>query len=73
MAIGGAVGVYPPEMDDEELTLMTIEEVAEMLKVDRSSVSRMIRRGELKAVRWGKTVRVLRSDLVEFVYHNRNC
>jgi excisionase family DNA binding protein len=62
------------ETSADELILYTIDEVAAMLKVDPSTVSRMISRGELTAVKFsGRTVRVKRSDLVEFIEQSRSC
>lgn len=73
MAIGGMPAVYPPGSSIDELDMLTIDEVAALLKVDPSTVSRMIRRGEMKGVHIGRSVRVIRSDLAEFIEHNKDC
>lgn len=71
MAIGGSPAVYPPSPEPDELDLMTVDEVAARLKVDGSSVYRMIKRGEMRAVHFGKSVRVMRRDLADFIEQNR--
>ena len=67
MAIGGMPAIYQPNGEIDELDLMTIEEVAAILKVDKSTVCRMIQRGEMKASHFGRSVRVKRADLIVFV------
>jgi excisionase family DNA binding protein len=71
MAIGGVPAVYPPSSTHDELEMMTIDEVAAVLKVDRSTVSRLILRGEMKAAHFGRSVRVMKRDLVEFIEQSR--
>lgn len=73
MAIGGMPAVYLPSSSIDELDLMTLDEVAALLKVDPSTVSRMIRRGEMKGVHIGRSVRVMRSDLAEFIEQSKGC
>lgn len=43
--------------------LLTADEVADMLRVSTMTVYRLIRRGELPAVRVGRSYRVRRPDL----------
>lgn len=43
--------------------LLTADEVAEMLRVSTMTVYRLIRRGELPAVRVGRSYRVRQQDL----------
>lgn len=43
--------------------LLTVAEVAEMLRVSTMTVYRLIRTGELPAVRVGRNYRVRRADL----------
>lgn len=43
--------------------LMTVAEVAEVLRVSRMTVYRLIKAGELTAIRVGKNYRVRRRDL----------
>jgi excisionase family DNA binding protein len=48
--------------------LLTVEEVAKILKVNRRTVYRWVESGELKVARIGrKTYRVFESDLKKFV------
>jgi excisionase family DNA binding protein len=56
-------------MEDE---LLTIDEVARLLKVHRSHVFRLMKEGELSVVRRGtRYTRILRSDLMAFVQKYR--
>lgn len=56
-------------MDNE---LLTIDEVAQLLKVHRSHVFRLMKDGELPIVRRGtRYTRILRSDLMAFVQKYR--
>ena len=56
-------------MDNE---LLTIDEVAKLLKVHRSHVFRLMKDGEFAVVRRGtRYTRILRSDLMAFVQKYR--
>ena len=56
-------------MEDE---LLTIDEVADILKVHKSHVFRLMKDGEFPLVRRGtKYTRILRSDLESFVQKYR--
>ena len=56
-------------MDDE---LLTIDQVAEILKVHKSHVFRLMKDGDLPVVRRGKRfTRILESDLESFVQKYR--
>lgn len=56
-------------MKDE---LLTIEEVARMLKVSERHVFRLMERGELSVVKNGrKFTRILRSDLENYINRHR--
>ena len=46
--------------------LLTTREVAVILRLSSRTVRRAVRRGDLAAVRVGRTVRVARSELVAF-------
>jgi len=54
-------------MDDHEL--MTIKEVAEYLRVSKSTVFRLMRDGELPAIKFSakRFTRIQRSDLEAFI------
>ena len=55
-----------------ENELLTIDEVAGLLKVHRSHVFRLMKEGELPVVRRGRRyTRILRSDLMAFVQKHR--
>jgi excisionase family DNA binding protein len=67
MAIGPAVSAYPYEPSKEELELLTVDEVANILTLDESTIYKYIRTRELRAVRFGRAVRVRLSDLLRFI------
>lgn len=48
-------------------TVYTPEEIAEKLKSSRRTVYRWIEKGELKAFKAGKLVRITRQDLEAFI------
>lgn len=50
-------------------SLLTAAEVAEQLRVSTMTVYRLIRRGELPAVRVGRNYRVRDADLEAFLAH----
>jgi len=47
--------------------MYSIEEVADMLNVNRNTVRRMLIRGELKGLKVGRLWRIKESDLREFL------
>ena len=52
--------------------LLTIDEVAQLLKVHRSYVFRLMKDGEVSVVRRGtRYTRILRSDLMAFIQKYR--
>ncbi len=51
---------------NEDLQLLSVKEVAELLRVDKSTVYRLIQQSDLRSVRWGRSVRVRRMDLKSF-------
>jgi len=56
-------------MEDE---LLTVDEVAGILKVSQSHVFRLMRAGELTVVRDGKRfTRILKSDLAAYIQRHR--
>lgn len=54
-------------MDSGEIALYTIEETAHLLRVHRSTVSRLLKAGELRHICVGTSKRIRRQDLVEFI------
>ena len=52
------------------LTLLTIDEVAETLRVSKATVYRLVRTGELPASRVGPSIRVSEADLIDFLHKN---
>lgn len=52
--------------------LLTIAEVARVLKVHKSHIFRLMKEGELPVVKRGKRyTRILRSDLIAFIQKHR--
>lgn len=47
--------------------LLLVEEVADILRCSRMTIYRLIRRGQLRAVRVGRNYRVRASDLNDFL------
>lgn len=52
--------------------LLTVAEIAEEMKSSRATVTSLIRKGDLIAMRWGRTWRVKRSDLNVYLQGNSN-
>lgn len=52
---------------DNDVTLYRSEQVAELCQVTTETVRNWIQDGKLKAVKLGKTWRVKRGDLLEFL------
>jgi len=50
-----------------EPTVYTVEEIAELLRISRSSAYELVNRGALRAVRVGRRLRVPRSAFQEFL------
>jgi len=56
----------------KETEYMSLEEVADMLGVTYQLIYRLVRAGELPAVRLGKLYRVSRADLEHYLESNKN-
>jgi len=52
----------------EESKVYTIPEVAEMLRIDPTTVSRLIHRGKINAYKIGKLYRIPKIELDRFLY-----
>ena len=55
-----------------DITLYTLKEVAEILKVSRQTIYNYLKAGRLRATKFGKEYRVTREDLEQFVACGRN-
>lgn len=51
----------------QDVALLTLDEVAQRLKVSPSTARRLIRRGGLKTVRLGRLIRVRPADLNAYI------
>ena len=56
---------------NEPVQLLTIAQAAERLALSRRTVERLIERRELRAVRFGRSVRVTERELAAFVAARR--
>ena len=56
----------------EKITVYTLKEVAEILKVSRQTIYNYLKAGRLKATKIGKEYRVTKEDLEEFIRHGSN-
>jgi len=53
--------------DGEEDQLLTVREVCDAMRVSNMTVYRLIKSGELPAIRLGKTYRVLESEVERYL------
>lgn len=61
---GSTSTAYVPFADLPDV--LTTEQAASALQVDRKTVRSMVRRGELRGVRCGRLIRIPKAALVEF-------
>ena len=54
-------------MADLELGLLTVQEVADALRVSKMSVYRLVESGELKSLRVGRTIRIREHVLTSYL------
>jgi excisionase family DNA binding protein len=62
--LGSTSPAYVPFADLPDV--LTTEQAASALQVDRKTIRSMVRRGELRGVRCGRLIRVPKAALVEF-------
>jgi excisionase family DNA binding protein len=53
--------------DDSNIELMTVEEVAEYLKVTTKTIYRMLQKGEIPATKVGHLHRFIKSDINDWL------
>ena len=51
-------------------TIYTVTEVAEYLKISKSKLYRLVQTGRLPYIKIGRNVRILESDLLEWIEEN---
>jgi excisionase family DNA binding protein len=56
-----------PQHGGDDLDLVTAIEAAKMMRVSKMTVCRLIHAGKLPAIRVGKSFRIYRQDLSEFL------
>jgi len=54
-------------INNEQETLLTVQEAAKFLRISQSTVYRMIKRGDIGAHKVGKKWVFFKNDLIEFV------
>ncbi|HAA85874.1 MAG TPA: hypothetical protein DCE14_05960 [Kosmotogaceae bacterium] len=52
--------------------VMTIQEVADYLKLTRQTVYKLLKNGDLKAFKIGRSIRILRSEIKRFIQEKMN-
>ncbi len=60
-----------PRADEQDLRLLSVDEVCEVLGMSKSWVYRHIRSGDIPSVRLGGSTKVKRADLTEYLQKNR--
>ena len=53
--------------ENPNLQLLTLSEAAKILKVDPTTIGRLAQKGEIAAVRVGRSVRIRKQDLEDFI------
>jgi excisionase family DNA binding protein len=64
-------GHSEPANAEEDLQLLSVDEVCKVLGMGKSWVYRMLRSGEVPSVKLGGSVKVMRADLEEFLLKHR--
>ena len=59
-----------PARDWSEETFLTVQEVADRLRLNQQTIRNMIDDGRLPALRVGRRVRILQSDLDQFLVNS---
>jgi excisionase family DNA binding protein len=54
-------------LDDEPIEILTVDDVADMLRVSRSTVYRFVRQGEIEFMQSTRGVRFTRAMVREFI------
>lgn len=55
----------------ESLDLLTVEQAAKRLQVERTTIYRLIRRGELEAIKVGRNRRIAPAALADYITGQR--
>lgn len=59
-------------MDNSSLSLMTVEEICEELLIGKNFAYRLLIEGKIKAFRLGRTWKIPRQSLYEFINQQRD-
>jgi len=71
--IGDPEGDFSMTEDAKPLDeVMTIQEVADYLKLTRQTVYKLLKNGDLKAFKIGRSIRILRSEIKRFIQEKMN-
>jgi excisionase family DNA binding protein len=79
MAVGSTIqpdtapgwGAIVSDADERQGELLDVREVARLLKVSVSTVERLTRRGELPSVKFGRSRRYFRADVMAYLEAHR--
>ena len=52
---------------DSDLVLLKAQDIADMIRISKSMAYQLMQRGEIKTVKFGRSVRVRPSDLDRFI------
>jgi excisionase family DNA binding protein len=55
-------------MESKKLTLLTVEEMAEVLRIGRSSAYELCRQNEFPVIRIGRSIRIPRKALLDWIH-----
>ena len=56
---------------DDDLKLLTADDLAKLWQMDRSTVYRILARGDIPTVKFGRSVRVTPDDAMAYMYSRR--
>jgi len=54
-------------IESPNLEFLTLDEAAKILKVNPTTIGRRVQRGEIAAIHIGRSVRIRRQDLEDFI------
>ena len=61
-----------PNVSNNSSEFMTVSEVADLMRVSSMTVYRLIKAGEIRAARVGKSYRILESDVDQYLADRYN-
>ena len=58
--------------EEHERLLWTVDEVAKQLHVSNKTVSRIIKKGELRFIKIGRNIRIQKTDVFNYLEHQKS-